>query len=95
MTPLWKIRSGTFAGYRSGDALYDADGKNVGYFIGDVAYALNGDCLGEIYDKDWIGNRSGVMHGCSGSRVGYAGIAAGRYANRGGIALAGWSDPKF
>jgi hypothetical protein len=95
MSPLWKIRSGYFAGWRSGDILYDADGKNVGFFHGDVAYSLNGRYIGEIYRDDWIGKRSGVLHGSGGSRVGYVGVAAGRYANRAGMAIAGWEDPDF
>ena len=46
MQPLWKIRSGNFAGWRSGDILYDANGSDVGYFNGDIAYANNGRYIG-------------------------------------------------
>ena len=34
MKPLWKIRSGRFAGWRTEDGLlYDDDGAHVGYFV--------------------------------------------------------------
>jgi hypothetical protein len=46
MQPLWKVRSGDFAGWRSGDILYDANGSNVGYFNMDVAYSNNGRYIG-------------------------------------------------
>jgi hypothetical protein len=95
MEPLWKIRSGTFAGCRIDDRLYDASGENVGYFIDDVAYSLNGKYIGELYSGDWIGKRSGVSHGSQGGRIGTVGIAASRYADRAGISLTGWEDPHY
>ncbi len=95
MKPLWKVSSGNFAGWRSGDNLYDANGNNVGCFQDNVAHSLNGRYIGEIYRDDWIGKRSGVHHGSGGSRVRAAGIAVARYAGRVGMALAGWDDPDF
>lgn len=60
MQPLWKIRSGKFAGWRIDDALYDAKGKNVGYFDGDIAFSNDrGQYIGEIYNEDWIGRATG------------------------------------
>jgi hypothetical protein len=95
MNPLWKVSSGDFAGWRSGDNLYNANGDNVGYFRGGVAYSNNGQYIGEIYRDDWIGKRSGVLHGSGGSRVGTVGIAVAAYAGRVGMAIAGWDDPDF
>ena len=45
MTPLWKMRSGKFAGFRLNDGLYDPQGESIGYFDDHIAYALglNGD----------------------------------------------------
>ena len=57
-TPLWKIESGEFAGWRQGDQLYDAKGKHVGRFQGDVAYHLNGDYLGEIVEGEYLGRHA-------------------------------------
>ncbi len=95
MQPLWKVRSGDFAGWRAGDILYDANGSNVGYFNMDVAYSNNGRYIGEIYRDDWIGKRLGVAHPAGGSRVGYVGLAVAGYANRVGMAVGGWEDPDF
>ena len=44
MTPLWKVRSGHFAGWYSNDALYDASGHNVGYMAGMVK---------DFFDRVW------------------------------------------
>ena len=95
MQPLWKIRSGDFAGYKSGDILYDAAGKNVGYFRGKIAYSLNGRYIGEIYQSDWVGTRSGVSHPSGSSVVGYVGIAVSGKVGRVGLAAGGWEDPDF
>ena len=85
MKPLRKVGSGDFAGWRSGDILYDANGSNVGYFNMDVAYSNNGRYIGDIYRDAWIGKRLGVAHPSGGSRVGYVGVSMARYANRAGV----------
>lgn len=95
MQPLWKICSGKFAGWRRNDALYDAEGNNVGFFDGDIAFSLEGKYIGEIYRDDWIGKKTNVSRPIRGARAGYAGIALAPYANRAGLAIAGWEDPDF
>jgi hypothetical protein len=95
LEPLWKIRSGKFAGHRSGDLLYDADGKNVGYLNDAVAYSTNGHYIGEMYNDDYIGKRTAILHSVNSPRVRYANIASARYADRAGLAIAGWEDPDF
>jgi hypothetical protein len=96
MKPLWKVRSGNFAGWRSDNgALYDANGKNVGYFSGDIAYSNIGNYVGEIHRGDWIGKRTNVARSVGGARAAYAGIALAPYAVRAGLAIAGWEDPDF
>ena len=95
MKPLWKVRSGEFAGWRSDNMLYDAAGRNVGYFQGDIAYNLRGRYIGEIYRDDWIGKRKGIVRSIGGARARCAGIAIARYAARAGLAIAGWEDPDF
>lgn len=95
MMPLWKIKSGDFAGWRSGDRLFNADGQNVGCFRDDVAYSLHGDYLGEMYDDDRIGKRTMRMQSRGSAMMGHVGIALMRQVGRVGLAVAGWSDPDF
>ena len=95
MDPLWKVRSGKFAGWRRGDRLYDADGKNVGYFSGDKAYSNRGSYIGQIYRDNWIGKRSTVATSVRSPRVSRVGIAKAKRADRAGLAIAGWEDPDF
>lgn len=60
MTPLWRMNSGKFAGYRVEDRMYSLEGDNIGYFDGKILYALNGQCIGEAYRNKWIGKRVNV-----------------------------------
>jgi 4-fold beta-flower domain-containing protein len=95
MDPLWRLRSGNFAGHRDGDVLYDADGSHVGYFRGDVAYSISGHYIGELYEQDRIGKRSNAVRTLAGARARHASRAAARHANRAGRPIAGWEDPDF
>ena len=60
MTPLWRMFSGRFAGCRVNDDMYDVQGNHIGYFEGTILYALNGQCIGEVYRNKWIGIRVNV-----------------------------------
>ena len=60
MTPLWRMYSGKFAGCRVKDRMYDVEGNNIGYFDDQTLYALNGQCIGEVYRNKWIGKRVNV-----------------------------------
>jgi hypothetical protein len=60
MTPLWRMYSGHFAGFRVKDKMYNTQGGNIGYFDGTILYALNGQCIGEVYRNKWIGKRVNV-----------------------------------
>jgi hypothetical protein len=71
MQPLWKVRSGNFAGWRTRDILYDAHGINVGYFNEDIACSNSSRYIGEIYRDDWIGKRLGEAHHSGSCRFGY------------------------
>jgi hypothetical protein len=95
MTPLWKVRSGSFAGWYSNDALYDADGKNIGYMAGMVAYALSGTFLGEVTRAEWIGRPPGAPHRSPGPREHRENVAHARLADRPPLNLSGWEDPGF
>ena len=95
MTPLWKVRSGRFAGWYSNDALYDANGKNIGYMAGMVAYALSGDFLGEVTRAEWIGRPPGVEHRSPGPREHRENVAHARLADRQPLNLNDWEDPDF
>ena len=57
MTPLWRMNSGRFAGFRVKDRMYNTQGDNIGYFDDTILYALNGQCVGEVYRNKWIGKR--------------------------------------
>lgn len=95
MKPLWKLRSGKFAGWNSNGQLYDADGNHIGYFDDRVAIDCNGRVVGEMYDDKFIGYRTNVMYSAHGAVAHSANIAVGRYADYPGYAIAGWDDPHF
>ena len=60
MTSLWRMFSGRFAGCRVKDKMYDIEGNHIGYFDDTILYALNGQCIGEVYRNRWIGKRVNV-----------------------------------
>jgi hypothetical protein len=93
LTPLWKIRSGQFAGWHSNDTLYDAQGRHVGYLAGHFAYSLTGNLLGEIYQGEWIGRRTAAAALQGETRTPTEAIAHDRLPDRAGLALDGWIDP--
>ncbi len=95
MKPLWKLRSGLFAGWNFEGQLYDAGGKHVGYFHGSCAVGCNGRVVGEMYDEKFIGVRTSVSYPIYGSSGHYSAISACRYVNYCGNAIGGWKDPDF
>ena len=105
MSPLWKYRSGRFAGWHSDDALYNADGLHVGYLAGHIAYDLAGRALGELIEADWIGRRSQANYSPGESQPRREGVAHARLADRPGHDDpehgdadrddSAWSDPEF
>lgn len=92
-TPIWKIRSGQFAGWHTTDALFNAEGRHVGYLAGHVAYGLDGRFLGEIYQGEWIGRHNAAKHSPGEPHEQADSVAHARLADRAGLALADWSDP--
>jgi hypothetical protein len=93
MTPIWKIKSGQFAGWYSNDALYDALGHYVGFLAGIVAYGPDGRYLGEIHQAEWLG-RSPLGHATHPSRHAVGeNVAHARLEDRPGLGLTGWEDP--
>jgi hypothetical protein len=95
MTPLWKIRSGKFAGWYSNDALYDEQGRWLGFLAGTAAYAKDGNYLGEIYEAEWIG-RVRSEHGAhAGSHSPGDNLAHAPLADRAGLNLPDWEDPNY
>jgi hypothetical protein len=95
MTPVWRIRSGRFAGWYSNDALYDDLGQHIGYMAGTAAYSLTGKYLGEIHRAEWIGKREGQHRDSPGSRPAGENVAHARLADRPGLVPPGWDDPDF
>lgn len=95
MTPIWKIKSGKFAGWYSNDALYDARGKHIGCLAGACAYSLSGQYLGEIHDAQWIGRPMGVHRNHASALVKAENVAHAALADREGLDLTDWVDPDF
>jgi hypothetical protein len=93
LTPLWKIQSGRFAGWHSNDALYDAQGRHVGYLAGHLAYSLAGALLGEIHQGEWIGRRDDHPAPQGEPHPQAEAIAHERLPDRAGLRLPGWNDP--
>ena len=95
MTPLWKMRSGKFAGFRLNEGLYDPQGENIGYFDDHIAYALSGECMGETYQDEWIGLRVFIMYPVGHSHEGYDRLDVETLPDRSGRPIEGWEDPRF
>ena len=93
--PLWKIDSGEFAGWRQRDELYDAKGRHVGRFEGDVAYDLSGDYIGEIVDEEYIGKHAHKTPPSIGARESRGTIRSTPRARRSGRRSRMWEDPEF
>ncbi|HET6878744.1 MAG TPA: hypothetical protein VFI31_01160 [Pirellulales bacterium] len=95
MTPLWKIRSGKFAGWYSNDALYDERGRWLGFLAGAAAYAKDGGYLGEIFEVEWIGRSPGEHAPQPGLHSPGENLAHAPLADRQGRNLPDWEDPGF
>ncbi|NLO06109.1 MAG: hypothetical protein GX131_09820 [candidate division WS1 bacterium] len=93
--PLWMITSGEFAGWRTGDDLYDANGRHIGYFKGDVAYQLNGEYLGEIVNEEWLGRHANKTPPRLGTRESRGSVHSVPRARRSGRPSLMWKDPKL
>jgi hypothetical protein len=95
MTPVWKIRSGKFAGWYSSDALYDEGGRYIGFLAGPIAYSTHGKYLGEIHDAAWIGRAPGVHANHAGPYPHGDNLAHAPLADRVAHNLPGWEDPEY
>ncbi|HQU42295.1 MAG TPA: hypothetical protein PK867_05760 [Pirellulales bacterium] len=95
MTPVWKVRSGKFAGWYSNDALYDDLGQYIGFLAGTTAYSTTGEYLGEIYQADWIGRAPGPHADHPGPHPQGENVAHARLADRTGRDLSDWQDPTY
>ena len=100
MSPLWKYRSGRFAGWHSDDALYNADGLHVGYLAGHIVYDLAVRALGELIEADWIGRRAQAHYPPGESQPRRESVAHARLADRPGRGDTprddpAWNDPEF
>ncbi len=91
--PLWKIKSGRFAGWRNGEFLHNSDGDCVGFFHGDNAYTLAGEYIGEIIDGEWIGKRFGSTKPRRDGRGGASWLLLEPQPDRAGKKAIGWDDP--
>jgi len=93
MKPLWKLRSGEFAGVVQNKILYDSSGKNIGWLNNDNKfYSLSGQYVGEIYKDDKIGKRANTAHARQATKVQMPPIPVINHQNKPGIFIAGWED---
>ncbi len=95
MQPLWKLRSGNFAGWNSNGLLYNSNGDHVGYFIDSLAFDCNGRAVGEMYDDRFIGYRTNIAYPIGGTIARNVGISVMGYVGYVGNPVLGWDDPKF
>jgi len=75
-TELYKVKSGKFMGWRSGNDFFSIKGLRAGRFIGNKLYHDNGDQIGWIYDKD--ARRVGIKNSCAMSTTGNRGVSSKR-----------------
>ena len=96
MKPLWKIRSGRFAGWRTEDGqLYGADGGHLGHFVKGIAYLNGGRAVGEIYGERYIGKRKTVVYPTGTRQAARRAVDMAGIPDRDGMALADWTDPEL
>ena len=94
-TPLWKPNSGEFIGMRRGDDLYDRKGHHVAYFRGDTAYLLNGDYLGQIVDREFLGRPTNRKPPGASGRSSRGQINVVPRRDRSPRPSKAWEDPKI
>jgi len=93
--PLWRMYSGIFAGYRSEDRMFDASGRDIGYFDGRLLFSLMGQCIGEMYDGKWIGKRVNVGYPFGSCRDAGDPIACVQQEDCDPLRIEGWEDSPY
>ncbi|MFW9876759.1 MAG: hypothetical protein ACFFG0_27000 [Candidatus Thorarchaeota archaeon] len=93
--PLYKYPSGQFTGWKnvSDNRLYNQFGLNVGFFVNNVAYFLNGQYLGEIVNGDYIGKILSKTYPPQSPKVPSIPISKIPIINRIPTSTTGWVDP--
>jgi hypothetical protein len=95
MKPLWRIRSGRFAGWRTeDDQLYGADGTHLGYFVDGIAYSNDGRAIGELYGESRLGQREDVVYPTGTRRAAREQKRVAAMAETTGLPVAGLIDPE-
>ena len=88
--------SGRFAGCRVKDRMYDSQGQNIGYFDDGLLYALNGQCIGEVYQNKWIGKRVNVGYRYGKTKTAAAAITCKPHGDREHpLKIEAWEDSIF
>jgi hypothetical protein len=94
MKPLWKIRSGSFAGWRDAeDQLYAPDGTHVGYFVEGIAYVNEGRAIGELYGENKLGRRENVIYPTGTRQASREAKHVADAWDTTGLPVSGWVDP--
>jgi hypothetical protein len=67
--PLWRMKSGTFLGWRKGDDFFGANGSRRGYFSGSKLFRdSDGLQVGDVSDEERVGWKNGYALNGSGAR---------------------------
>jgi hypothetical protein len=93
--PLWKIRTGKFAGWNIDNSVYDVTGKNIGPVANGRVFSVDGGCVGEIYDNRFVGKRLSATYPRNVRTMAYASIGIIHMEDTTGLAIEGWVDPDF
>jgi hypothetical protein len=96
MKPLWKIRSGVFAGWRDqDDQLYGADGAHLGYIVDGIAYSNKGRAIGELYGEARLGWRDSVIYPTGTRQPARDSVRVPDAWDTTGLPVSGWTDPEM
>lgn len=97
-SPLWRLRSGTFLGWRLGSDFYDHEGNRAGYFDGQGRLFRDSDGVlaGAPYPSDItrIGSQNGgggVSSGARGTTTDRINLPPEKDAEP--VGDGGWDDP--
>jgi hypothetical protein len=94
-TPLWKVRSGKWAGWNMDGSIFNTEGKNIGHAIENRIFSLDGKCIGEMFDDRYVGLRDGVTYPEAGRCAPYAPVIVMKCQDISGVNTTTWADPDF
>lgn len=93
--PLWRIKSGTWAGWDIDGSIYNTNGKSIGHVTGTLIFDLNGKCIAELYDDKYVGLQEEKAYPTMANCAPWASIVLTKCTDIKGVNTPGWSDPLF